>query len=64
MLSLLISLLILLLVLAVFYWILNLIPIPAEFRWIVNVLIAIIFLVALISLLTGGWGFPYHPLLR
>ena len=62
MLSLLVSLLILCVVLAVFYMILNLIPIPAQFKWLVNVVVLILFLIALISLLTGSWGF--HPLLR
>lgn len=64
MISLLVSILILCVILAIFYFILNMIPIPAEFKWIVNVLVAIIFLIALISLLGGGWAFPYHPVLR
>jgi hypothetical protein len=54
MLSLLVSLLILLVIMAVIWWILSMIPIPAPFVWIVRVIFAIIFLIALISLLTGG----------
>jgi hypothetical protein len=64
MLSLLVSILVLCVILAIFWWILSMIPIPAEFAWVVRVLVAIIFLIALISLLGGGWGFPYHPILR
>lgn len=65
MLSLLVSLLILLVIFAVVWWILSMIPVPAEFMWIVRVIFAIIFLIALISLLTGAFSFyPGHPLLR
>ena len=66
MLSLLIGLLILLLILGVVYWILVMIPIPPQFKWIVQVLFAIIVLIAIISLLTGAWSFPVagHPVLR
>lgn len=58
MLSLLISLLLTLLVLAVIWWILTLIPIPAELVWIARVIFAIIALIALLSLLFGRWSFP------
>jgi heme A synthase len=63
MISLLISLLILLVIFAVVWWILSLVPIPPQFRWIANVVIALIFLVWLISILggVGGLGFGLTP---
>lgn len=61
MITLLISLLVLCLIFAIAWWILNMIPVPAQFKWIVQVIFAIIFLIALVSLLTGGWGFPSQP---
>lgn len=67
MLSLLVSLLILLVIMAVIWWILSMIPIPEPFVWIVRVIFAIIFLIALISLLTGSFSlYPFggRPLLR
>lgn len=65
MLSVLVSLLILLVIFAVIWWILSLIPIPPQFAWIVRVVFAIIFLIALIELLTGGLTFPVgHIMLR
>lgn len=67
MLSILISLLILVIIFAVFWWILGMVPIPAEFRWIVNVIVAVVFLIALIELLNGGFsllGSYNRPLLR
>ena len=63
MLSLLVSLLILLVIFAVVWWILSMIPIPAPFVWIVRVIFAIIFLICLIELLLGGFSFG-HALLR
>lgn len=64
MLSLLISLLVLCLILAVFWWILGMIPIPPQFKWIVQVIVAIVFLIALIELLTGGLVILPHGVLR
>jgi hypothetical protein len=64
MISLLVSLLILILIFAVFWWIVSLIPIPPPFTWIVQVVIAIIFLIALIETLTGGFVLFPHTLLR
>lgn len=64
MLSLLISLLILVLIFAVFWWILGMIPVPAEFAWIVRVIFAIVFLIALIELLTAGLVLMPHGVLR
>ena len=58
MLSILISLLLLLVFFAIFWWILSMIPVPAEFVWVVRVVVAIIFLIALVSLLFGGWSLP------
>jgi hypothetical protein len=55
MLSLLVSLLILLVIFAVIWWILGMIPIPGEFRWVVNVVVAIIFLICIISMFTGSF---------
>lgn len=56
MLSILVSLLILLVIFAVCWWIISMVPIPAQFIWIVRVVFAIIFLIALIELLTGGYS--------
>ncbi|HTF70897.1 MAG TPA: hypothetical protein VK638_50330 [Edaphobacter sp.] len=64
MISLLISLLFLCLIFAIFWWILRMIPVPAPFAWVVQVIFAIVFLIALVSLLTGSWGFPLHGVLR
>lgn len=64
MISLLISLLILLVIFAVIWWILSMIPIPPPFVWIVRVIFAIIFLIALIELLMGGFSFGRVGLLR
>jgi heme A synthase len=63
--SLLISLVILGLVLWVFWWILSLIPAPEPIATIIKVVFALICLVALLSLVFGGWSFPLggygHP---
>ena len=59
MLGLLVSLLILILIFAIAWWILSMIPIPPQFRWIVNVVFAIIILICVISMLTGAWSFPF-----
>lgn len=65
MLSLLVGLLILILIFAIVWWIITMIPVPPQFKWVVNVLFAIILLIAVISLLTGAWTFPVgHPLIR
>lgn len=63
--GLLISLIILGIVLWILWWILTMIPVPAPFAWVVKVLFALICLLAILSLLFGGWSFPfYHPLIR
>lgn len=65
MLEFLLSLLILVVIFAVVWWIFGMVPVPAEFRWLVNVIIAVVFLIALVSLLMGGYTlFPAHHLLR
>lgn len=64
--GLLISLLFLLLLIAVCYWIFTLIlpHIPQPVQWVAQVVFAVICLVLLISLLWGGWSFPVpHPLM-
>lgn len=63
MISLLISLLVLILIFAIVWWILSLIPVPPQFRWIAQVVLGIILLLCLLGFLTGGIGFPaLHPL--
>lgn len=65
MLSLLISIMILLVILALCWWVLAMIPIPPQFKWVVQVVFAIVCLICLFSLLTGAWSFPIvHPLIR
>jgi len=56
MLSFLISLLILFIIFGIISYIVSLIPIPPQFVWIVRLIVAVTFLVALIELLTGGLG--------
>ena len=63
--SLLISLIILGLVLSVVWWILSLIPAPQPIATVIRVVFALICLIALLSLLFGGWAFPVaHGYLR
>jgi hypothetical protein len=65
MLGILVSLIILLVVFAIAYWIIQQIPIPAQFVWIVRVVLGLIFLIAIIELFTGGYSlFPGHLGLR
>lgn len=67
MLGLLVSLLILLVIFAIVWWIITMIPIPPDFVWIVRVIMAVIFLICLIALLTGNfpvYGNGYHYPLR
>jgi hypothetical protein len=63
MLSILITLLIYAVVIAVVWWIWQQIPVPAPFRWIGAVVIGIIAIVALLSIFGGGGlslGAPVH----
>lgn len=64
MISILISLLILVIIATVVWWILSMIPVPPPFVWIVRVIFAIIFLIALIELLMGRFTFGRVGLLR
>lgn len=64
MISLPISLLILVLVLAIIWWILTMIPVPPPLVWIVRVIFAIIALICVLSLLFGAWSFPFGHALR
>lgn len=67
MLSLLISLIIWGLILAIIWWAISQIPVPAPFSWVIRVVFALIVVIILISLLapeiTGGIGL-HGPLLR
>jgi hypothetical protein len=70
MLSLLISLIIWGLILAIVWWAISQIPVPAPFSWVIRVVFALIVVIVLIDLLTGGLaigsnlGFGEHrPLL-
>ena len=64
--SLLISLIVLGLILWILWWILSMIPVPPPFAVAIRVVFGLICLIALLSLLFGGWSFPWagHPLLR
>lgn len=53
MLSLLITLLVVLIVLAIVYWVFQQIPLPPPFRWIGAAVIGIIAIVVLLSLVPG-----------
>jgi len=65
MLSLLVSLLILVLILGICWWLISLVPIPPQYRWIVQLIFGIICLIVLLSMLTGYWSFPLgHPFVR
>ncbi|MDR5729426.1 MAG: hypothetical protein RB191_18590 [Terriglobia bacterium] len=59
MIGLLVTLLILLIVFAVVWWLASMIPIPAQFRWVVNVLLGLILLILLLSILFGGVSVPW-----
>ena len=54
MLGLLVTLLIICLIFGIVYWILGMIPIPPQFKWVVNVILAVAFLIVIIDLLLGG----------
>lgn len=62
--SLLISLLILLIIFSVVWWILTMIPVPPPFVWIVRVIFAVIFLICMIQLLRGEFVFFPHNAFR
>jgi hypothetical protein len=56
--NLLLTLLIYLLILGVVYWVITIIPLPPPFKTIALVIFAILVIVMLIGLLTGGLGLP------
>lgn len=57
MLELLITLLVVGLILAIIWWAISQIPLPAPFSWVVRVVFALIVAIILIDLLLGGgWG--------
>jgi hypothetical protein len=56
--NLLLTLLVYLLILGVVYWVITIIPLPPPFRTIALVIFAILVIVMLISMLTGGLGLP------
>jgi hypothetical protein len=58
MLSLLITLLVVVIIFAVAWWILSIAPIPPPFVWVVRVIFGLIFLVVLIEVLIGGLTIP------
>jgi heme A synthase len=58
MIGLLVSLLVIVVVFGIVWVILGHVPIPPDVRWIVNVVFLIIFLIALLGILTGTWTFP------
>lgn len=59
MIGLLVTLLILLIVFAIVWWLASMIPIPPQFRWVVNVLLGLILLILLLSILFGGVSVPW-----
>lgn len=58
MLSLLVWLLIMALVFALIYWVLTLLPLPPNIRQIIIAILAVIFIIILLSALLGGVPFP------
>jgi hypothetical protein len=63
MLSILVTLLIVCLIFGVVYWIISLIPLPAPFGRVAQVIVAVIFLIYLLYMLLPYAGFA-HPLVR
>lgn len=59
MLGLLVNLLILALIMGLCYWVITIIPLPEPFKTVVMVVFGIICVIVLISLLVGGFSFPY-----
>ena len=65
MISILVSLLVLCLIFGVVWWILTLIPLPAPFGRVAQVVLAVLFLIILIYMLlplAGGFGGHPYPL--
>ena len=57
--GLLISLIVLGLILSILWWIVNMIPVPPPFQIWIRVIFALICLICILSLLFGGWSFPF-----
>jgi hypothetical protein len=57
--GLLISLIVLGLILSVLWWIVTMIPVPPPFQVWLRVVFALICLLCILSLLFGGWSFPF-----
>lgn len=61
----LISLLVICVILGVIWVIMQRIPIPADIKWLADVIFLIVALCALVAVLTGYWAFPIgHTYLR
>lgn len=58
MINLLITLLVLVLIFSLVWWVLGQMPVPDPFRWVVNAVLGIIFIIVLLGLLTGGINLP------
>jgi hypothetical protein len=56
--GLLISLIVLGVVLSICWWILSMIPAPPPIATVIRVVFALVCLLAVLSLLMGGWAFP------
>ncbi len=56
MLSVLIALIVWGLILAVVWWAISQIPVPEPFSWVIRVVFALIVVIVLIQILTGGFG--------
>jgi hypothetical protein len=56
--NLLLTLLVYLLIIGLVYWVITIIPLPPPFRTIALVIFAILVIVMLIGMLTGGLGLP------
>lgn len=64
MISILISLIILLLVFSLVWYVISCIPIPPNFQWIVQIALVILFVICLLELFLGGINLAPHLVLR
>lgn len=65
MLSMLVTLIVAVMILGLFYWFLSRLPIPDPFHWIVDCLFALICIVVILEIFFGGLVFPIaHGVLR
>jgi heme A synthase len=58
--SLLINLVFLVVIFAVFWWILGMVPVPPQLRWLVNVVFGLILLLCLMGVFGFVPGFPHY----